>query len=120
MQYWTTGDRPEREQFSYWREVICEAFTPLATQRTSVHRAAGPRPRGITSWVRSRMLTSTNTAEVSSETQLISHGDSEVRRTDSHQVFVNLQLDGHCIGMQDGRRCIVPAGGFALFDTTRK
>ena len=120
MQYWTTGDRPEREQFSYWREVICEAFTPLATQRTSVHRAAGPRPQGIASWVRSRMLTSTNTAEVSSETQLISHGDAEVRRTDSHQVFVNLQLDGHCVGTQDGRRCVVPAGSFALFDTTRE
>jgi AraC-like DNA-binding protein len=119
MRYWTTEDRPEREQFSYWREVICEAFTPLATRRTSSHRAPGPRQPGITSWVRSRMLTSSNTAEVSSETQLISHGDAEIRRTDSDQVFVNLQLRGHCVAGQDGRTCVVPPGGFALFDTTR-
>lgn len=120
MRYWTTSDRPEREQFSYWREVICEAFTPLATRRSSAHRAPGPRELGITSWVQSSMLTATNCAEVSSETQLISHGDAEVRRTGSHQVFVNLQLDGHCVGTQDGRRCVVPPGGFALFDTTRE
>jgi AraC-like DNA-binding protein len=119
MRQWTTVDRPVGEQFSYWREVICEAFTPLASQRTSRHRPAGPRTPGITSWVRSSMLTATNCAEVSSETQLIRHGDAEVRRTDSDQVFVNLQLAGHCVGVQDGRRCVVPAGGFALFDTTR-
>lgn len=118
MRYWTTGDRPVAEQFSYWREVICEAFTPLATQRTAAHRPPGPRDPGITSWVQSAMLTSTNCAEVSSRTQLISHGAAEVRRTDSEQVFVNLQLRGHCVASQNGRSCVVPTGGFALFDTT--
>lgn len=119
MRHWTTVDRPVGEQFSYWREVICEAFTPLASQRASRHRAPGPREPGISSWVRSSALTATNCAEVSSETQLIRHGEAEVRRTESEQVFVNLQLAGHCVGVQDGRRCVVPAGGFALFDTTR-
>lgn len=118
MRYWTTADRPLREQFSYWREVICEAFAPLATQRTAAHRPPGPRDPGITSWVQSAMLTATNCAEVSSRTQLITHGEAEVRRTTSEQVFVNLQLHGHCVASQDGRTCVVPAGGFALFDTT--
>jgi AraC-like DNA-binding protein len=118
MRYWTTTDRPVGEQFSYWREVICEAFTPLATQRTAAHRPPGPRDAGITSWVRSAVLTSTNCAEVSSRTQLITHGEAEVRRTDSEQVFVNLQLRGHCVASQGGRSCVVPTGGFALFDTT--
>lgn len=119
MRHWTTVDRPAGEQFSYWREVICEAFTPLATQRSSAHRPPGPREQGISSWVRSSMLTATNCAEVSSEAQLIRHGEAEVRRTDSDQVFVNLQVAGHCAAVQDGRRCVVPPGGFALFDTTR-
>jgi AraC-like DNA-binding protein len=41
-----------------------------------------------------------------------------VRRTRSDQIFVNLQLRGHCIASQGGRTCLVPAGSFALFDTT--
>lgn len=118
MRYWTTDDRPAGEQFSYWREVICQAFTPLTTDRTPTHRASGPEEPGLTSWVRSSLLTSTNCAEVSSRTQLIRHGEAEVRRTASDQVFVNLQLTGHCVASQGGRTCVVPAGGFALFDTT--
>ncbi|MCF7547584.1 helix-turn-helix domain-containing protein [Pseudonocardia sp. WMMC193] len=120
MRYWTTNDRPVAEQFSYWREVICQAFTPLTSDRTATHRATGPEEPGLTSWVRSSPLTSTNCAEVSSRTQLIRHGEAEVRRTDSHQVFVNLQLAGHCVARQGGRTCVVPTGGFALFDTTSR
>lgn len=118
MRYWTTTDRPAVEQFSYWREVICEAFTPLATERRSAHRPSGPRQQGIESWVRSSVLAGTNCAEVVSATQLITHGEAEVRRTDSDHVFVNLQLRGHCVGGQGGRTCVVQPGGFAMFDTT--
>ncbi|GAA3224449.1 hypothetical protein GCM10017691_12490 [Pseudonocardia petroleophila] len=118
MRYWTTVDRPVGEQFSYWREVICEAFTPLAAERRSAHRPAGPRQPGIESWVRSDALTATNCAEVVSATQLITHGEAEVRRTDSDHVFVNLQLRGHCVGGQGDRTCVVRPGEFAMFDTT--
>lgn len=118
MRYWTTDDRPVGEQFSYWREVICEAFTPLAAERTRAHRPVQSDARAISSWVRSRMLTGTNCAEVASTTQLITHGPEEVRRTDSDQVFVNFQLSGHCVASQGGRDCVVIPGGFALFDTT--
>lgn len=116
--YWTTTNRPPAEQFSYWREVICEAFTPLATERRAAHRPAGPRQPELSSWVRSAPLTATNCAEVVSATQLITHGAAEVRRTDSDQVFVNLQLRGHCVAEQGGRTCIVSPGAFAMFDTT--
>ena len=118
VRYWTTRERPAQEQFSYWREVICEAFTPLATDRTPAHCATGPGEPGLTSWVRSSPLSSINCAELSSRTQLITHGAAEVRRTVSDQVFVNLQLRGRCIAKQGGRTCVVPAGSFAVFDTT--
>ncbi|TCK26073.1 helix-turn-helix domain-containing protein [Pseudonocardia endophytica] len=112
--YWTTGDRPTKEQFSYWREVVCEAFTPLAPRPPR----ADATVTGLPGWVRSSALTTTNCAEIASTTQLIDHGRDEVRRTDSEQIFVNLQVSGHCIGSQGGRECLVPAGSFALFDTT--
>ena len=65
-------------------------------------------------WMRSTLLTGTNCAEVVSTTQLITHGDAEVRRTDSDQVFVNLQLRGHCLAGQGDRTCVVPPGGFRV------
>lgn len=118
MRYWTTADRPTGEQFSYWREVICEAFTPLAAQRADARRGRAPDDPGIASWVRSSPLSGTNCAEVTSKSQLILHGPAEVRRTRSDHVFVNLQLRGHCVGSQGDRTCVVKPGGFALFDTT--
>lgn len=118
MRYWTTDDRPPTEQFSYWREVICEAFTPLAAERSRAHLPVQTDRRAISSRVRSRMLTGTNCAEVTSATQLITHGAEEVRRTGADHVFVNLQLAGHCVASQNGRDCVVRPGGFALFDTT--
>ncbi|OLR92616.1 helix-turn-helix domain-containing protein [Actinokineospora bangkokensis] len=118
LPFWTTLDRPVGEQFSYWREVICEAFTPLAAEQAGGRRGRVPDEPGMASWVRSSALTATNCAEVTSTTQLISHGPAEVRRTASDQVFVNLQLSGHCVGSQGGRTCVVAPGGFALFDTT--
>ncbi|GAA4536000.1 helix-turn-helix domain-containing protein [Pseudonocardia xishanensis] len=118
MHYWTTEGLPTDDQFSYWREVICQAFTPLATDRTAEHREAAQNDGGLRSWVRSSLLTSTNCAEVSSRSQLITHGEAEVRRTDSDHVFVNLQISGRCIVSQGDRAAVVPAGSFAFVDTT--
>lgn len=118
MRYWTTTDRHAGEQFSYWREVICQAFTALTTDRTEAHHESGPPERGLTSWVKSSPLTAINCAEVSSRSQLINHGAAEVRRTVSDEVFVNLQVCGHSIVSQGGRTIIVPSGSFSLVDTT--
>lgn len=118
MRYWTTDSHPVAEQFSYWREVICQAFTPLATDRVPADRTRDVREPGIPSWVRSTLLTSTNCAEVSSRTQLISHGDAEVRRTESDDIFMNLMVRGRCVVRQGGRAAIVSAGGFSFVDTT--
>lgn len=117
--YWDTAEHPVEEQFSYWADVVCEAFTPLAPARTRHHLAHSRESRGLRGWVRSAPLVSTNCAEIASCTQLLSHGDREVRRSPSDVVFVNLQLSGTCRGEQDGRQCLVTPGAFALFDTTR-
>lgn len=117
--YWDTAEHPAEEQFSYWADVVCEAFTPLAPARTRHHLARSREARGLRGWVRSTPLASTNCAEIASCTQRLSHGDGEVRRSPADVVFVNLQLTGTCRGEQDGRQCLVTPGTFALFDTTR-
>lgn len=117
--YWDTAEHPVEEQFSYWADVVCEAFTPLAPARTRRHLAHSRETRGLRGWVRSAPLVSTNCAEIASCTQRLTHGDGEVRRSPADVVFVNLQLTGTCRGEQDGRQCLVTPGTFALFDTTR-
>jgi hypothetical protein len=33
MKIWNTEELPDREQFAYWREVLCEAFVTLRPER---------------------------------------------------------------------------------------
>ncbi|HEX6358630.1 helix-turn-helix domain-containing protein [Actinophytocola sp.] len=117
--YWDTQELPRDEQFSYWADVVCEAFTPLAPVRTRAHLQRSEHASGMPGWVRSARLATTNCAEIASCTQRLVHGRSEVRRAPEEVVFVNLQLAGTCHGEQDGRRCVVEPGTFAVFDTTR-
>ncbi|AQA06345.1 AraC family transcriptional regulator [Mycobacterium sp. MS1601] len=98
---------------------MCEAFTPLSPKRGQTQLSRTSFAEGLPGWVRSAPLADTNCAEIASCTQLLTHGPREVRRSPSEAVFVNLQLDGTCYGEQDERRCIVPAGSIAVFDTTR-
>lgn len=117
--YWNTANHAVEDQLSYWADVVCEAFTPLAPARTRQHLARSRHTHGMRGWVRSAPLTSTNCAEIASCTQRLTHGRTEVRRSPADVVFVNLQLIGTCRGEQDGRRCVATPGTFALFDTTR-
>ncbi|MFB9384458.1 helix-turn-helix domain-containing protein [Pseudonocardia petroleophila] len=113
MRTWSTDELPAGEQFSYWRDVICEAFTPLSPRRRAETSAGGLR-----GWVRSSPLSSTNCAAIGSTAQKHVHGAAEVRRTPADSVFVNLVLSGVCVGEQRGRTCELRAGEFGMFDAT--
>jgi AraC family transcriptional regulator, positive regulator of tynA and feaB len=111
MAVWDVAARPEREQFGYWREVICEAFVPLAP--------APLRPvEGFRSRVETRPYARVVRARIASQPQRTAHGAREVARTDGAYVFLNLQLAGTCAVEQDGRRSVVRPGQFTVVDTT--
>jgi AraC-like DNA-binding protein len=116
---WTTAGLAPDEQVSYWADVVCAAFTPLVPRRDGSHRTQSAAPDGVPGWVSASPLGSANTAEISSCTQLLTHGKTEVMRSQDEVLFVNLQLTGSCRAEQDGNRCIVQPGSFAVFDTTR-
>lgn len=118
MRYLTVADQPVAEQFSYWRDVICQVCTPLVAEREPEHRGGEPAAGGITGWVRSATVGSSHCAEVCSRTQVLAHGPSEIRRMASDDVFISLQLRGHCVGDQGNRSCELGPGAFAMFDTT--
>ncbi|MDQ1124635.1 helix-turn-helix domain-containing protein [Microbacterium trichothecenolyticum] len=114
MAYWSLDALPAKERFPFWREVLCQAFTPLSAE---LDGRRGDEPSG---WVRSARLAESNGAEIASRTQVITHGRSEIGRTDEHFLFVNVVLEGRCVVEQDGRRAAIPAGGFSVVDTTRE
>ena len=111
MKTWTTLDRPAREQFSYWREVICEAFTTLnpdADARRAFHSEVVQKDIG-------GVLVSDST----SQAQFIARGPREIARDPTPRFFVNYQLEGTCLVRQDTREAMMRPGDFYLVDTRR-
>jgi len=111
MPLWDIARRPAGEQFGYWREVICEAFVPLAPERTT-DRA------GFPSQVEERPLGTLNRARIRSQPQRVAHGRREVGRSRGAYYFVNLQLAGRCAVRQGRAESILSRGQFAVLDTT--
>lgn len=118
MRHWRTDDQPAHEQYSYWREVVCAAFTPLRPTARWSARDTWDR-QGVPGWVDSMPFGAMNGAEVASCDQAIRHGKPEVRAIDREVVFINLQLRGRSVVQQDGRTCISGPGTFSLVDATR-
>ncbi|MBN9097122.1 MULTISPECIES: helix-turn-helix domain-containing protein [unclassified Pseudonocardia] len=111
MAVWDVAARPEREQFGYWHEVICQAFVPLTPRRAE----AGP---GFAARVETRPLHDLVRARIDSQPQETAHGPREVARTDGAYFFVNLQLAGRCRARQGRTESVVGPGRFTLVDTT--
>ncbi|MGE0674075.1 MAG: helix-turn-helix domain-containing protein [Methylibium sp.] len=112
MRIWTTESQPQHLQFSYWREVLCEAFVSLDPVRQRV----GP---GFTGEVCSSPLGRTMQTSVASSAQFLNRRTEEIRRNPVEFIFVNFQLEGSCVVRQDGRESLVQSGDFSIVDTTR-
>src|SRR3954452_1937795 len=110
MAVWDVAARPPREQFGYWREVICEAFVPLTPSRVGDSGTFHSR-------VETRPLARVVRARLASQPQRTAHGPREVARTDGAYLFVNLQTAGTCAVEQAGRRSLVRPGQFTVVDT---
>ena len=111
MRTWTTTSLPESEQFSYWREVICEAFTTL-TPATNARRS-------FESEVVQRDLGGVLLSNTRSMAQTIARGPREIARDATPRFFINYQLAGTCLIRQDSREILMRPGDFYLVDTIR-
>ena len=108
---WSTAAVPAREQFSYWREVICEAFTALDPTCSSSDR--------FESHVVQTDFGGTLMSDSISAAQSIVRGRREISRTPTEGFFLNYQLSGTCRVEQGDRQILVQPGQFYLVDTTR-
>jgi hypothetical protein len=117
MHKWRTDNRPEAEQYSYWREAVCEAFTPLRPTARGT-RDSWDR-KGLMGWVDSHPYGDVNGAEIETCDQTIHHGLDEVGRLNHEVAFVNLMLSGRCVVRQGDSTCFSGPGTFSIVDARR-
>lgn len=114
MQVWSTEACVPRERFSYWREVLCEAFVslnPVLKQEKAVLDFTGE--------VSSRPLSLSAQTRVFSRAQFVQRRWDEIRRNPVEFCFANFQLQGSCVVRQDGQETLVSPGDFSVVDSTR-
>jgi AraC family transcriptional activator of tynA and feaB len=111
METWTTTNLSERDQFSYWREVLCEAYIALNPTRPA---SSG----GFVGNVKAKPISSINVTSIASERQKIYRGRREISRMPLEVYFLNLQVRGQCCMQQGGRAALLNPGEFALVDST--
>jgi AraC-like DNA-binding protein len=108
---WSTGARPEHEQFAYWREVVCCAFVRLRPERRGRGAFAGE--------IRTRPLGPLAVSTVTSQAQRVRRAAPEIDATPEPLVYVNLQTRGTGAVRQGGREALLRPGDFALVDALR-
>lgn len=114
MRVWTTNHLPPADQFAFWREVLCEAFTALEPIV-----AAERRRHPFECHVAKKDILGVSVTQVASRAQTVVHGQREVRRTCEDVFFLNMQISGELITAQDERSIRMQPGDFCLVDTTR-
>lgn len=105
---WHTGSLAVAEQFPFWREVVWEAFTPVALTRPG----GGPFTGEVAAW----QVGPVGVAMIASESQRVMRTPAEIARRAGDVFFLNLPLtDGTSAG-QAGRTARLGRGDFAIVD----
>jgi hypothetical protein len=111
MPTWSTGDVPARRQFSYWREMICEAFLDLTPE--SHHRD------GFRGLVNQHPLGRLDLARIDSQAQRVRRTEADIARSPQSGFYANLQVRGVGVTTQDGRTTVTRPGDLTVIDTSR-
>jgi AraC family transcriptional regulator, positive regulator of tynA and feaB len=109
---WTTDVLPETDQFTFWREVVWEAFVPVTLSR----RAGEPAFAGSVGASRVGPL---GVAAIAAEAQTVERTAADVRRRAGDVFFLNMPLRGGSTVAQDGRVAELGPGDFAIVDGAR-
>jgi AraC-like DNA-binding protein len=110
-QRWSTLDVPRGAQFARWRELICEAFLALTPESDLRDGFAGT--------VAQRPLADLSIARIDSQRQRVRRTDRDITHSPRHGYYVNLQLRGSSLMVQEGRSTVLHPGDLAVVDTTQ-
>jgi AraC family transcriptional activator of tynA and feaB len=106
---WSTQSVDQQQQFSFWREAVCEAFLQLEVdceERRSFRGALDVRAFG-----------SLRLQRVFTQRQHIRRTRNGIARSDSACIYVNYQATGNSIVKQRGREAHINPGEWYLIDS---
>jgi AraC family transcriptional activator of tynA and feaB len=103
---WSTMDTEPRQQFAYWRELICEAFLDLSPESPLRDRFAG----SVTLWP-------TGIARIGSQHQRVRRTAADIVRAPRSGYYANLQVHGSSVMRQAGRTAVLAPGDLAVVYT---
>ncbi len=112
MRSWSTLNFPASEQYSYWREVVCLAYTVLdPVSRSRAH---------FESSVTASDIAGLTISETMSRAQTVIRGGHEIRRLMSEEFYIILQLAGSCRVAQHNREAVISPGEFVMVDAAER
>ncbi|NTE88363.1 helix-turn-helix domain-containing protein [Agrobacterium rubi] len=110
MTVWNATELPQKDRFPFWKEVLCQEYVALNST------TEGDAP--FFGHVRANLLNSVNITTISSSRQKIHRRRQEISRMPEQVYFLNLQVEGHCRMMQNGREALLQRGDFSIVDST--
>jgi AraC family transcriptional regulator, positive regulator of tynA and feaB len=113
MPFWSTEELPTKEQFGFWREVLCEAFITLDPRRQ--RETSGAAFAGS---VTANLISEVNVTSLQHEAHRIVRGPAEIRKKPLEYYFVNMQIDGQVCAEQRGRSVLIGPDEFYIVDST--
>lgn len=108
-QGWTTAGLPPEEQFPYWRDVVWDAFVPVAVHRESEGQFLGSVTGG--------KVGPLGLYFIQSERQSVTRTASLVRDAPGDVYFLNLPLSRGSSASQGGRDVQLSSGDFTVVDS---
>ena len=111
MPTWSTATVPRGQQFTYWREMICQAFHDLTPES---HLRDGFRGH-----ISLRSLQRLDLARIESQEQRVRRTEADIARSPKSGYYANLQVRGVGMTTQDGRVAVTHPGDITVIDTAK-
>ena len=110
-QIWDTAALGDADQFTYWREVVWEAFCPVTIDR--------PDEGGFDGAVKATAMGPVGVSTISSQAQVVTRTETDVRRAAGDVFFLNMPVRGASTVAQGDRRAHLRPGDFAVIDGSK-
>lgn len=107
-----TDDLPEKEQFDFWREAVCDEFVHLDCKQMDKGHFNGEIRGGMG-------IPNLSFSEVVSDPQYVERSKHQISRSSEAEFLISFQLAKQGIVRQAGREALLEPGHFALYDSTQ-
>jgi AraC-like DNA-binding protein len=110
----TTNNLRPQEQFSFWNEAVCRAFTALDCQRPQ-----SPSSSAYSGQLETLDLNTIQITRVRCDASSVNHNKQQVAASTENVQLVHMQLGGISNNSQCGREALLRPGDFTICDSTQ-